>query len=106
MDLQHHEYAHVVASSEKAFHTYLPTSKKTSYALEDAAQPSDVNIFQSADEHVAVVEQLKEGDHCFILRSDCRFTYALILKHDKDGVLELQVTKEREAQNQSQRIIG
>lgn len=91
------------ASTEKA--SYRPTRnfrRKSSsaaaaatevyYTLEDPARPSDVNIFQSVDEHVAAVEQLKEDSYCFILRSDFRFTYALVLKQE-DGVLELKVTE-------------
>ena len=69
------------------------TSKRQRYNLGDPARPADVNIFQSVDDHVVAVEQLREGDHCFILRSDFSFTYAL-LQRQEDGVLELQVTEE------------
>ncbi len=72
------------------------TSKKVDhgYILGDAARPSDVNIFQSVDEHVAAVQQLSKGGHCFILRSDFSFTYALVIKHEVGGMLEVQVTEE------------
>jgi len=86
------------ASSYRPTRTRKPSSAATSkkvhrYDIGDTARPSDVNIFQSVDQHVAAVEQLREGGYCFILRSDFRFTYALVLKQEV-GVLELQVTEE------------
>ncbi len=68
--------------------------KMYSYNLGDTARPSDVNIFKSVDDHVAAVERLSKGDHCFILRSDFSFTYALVIKHEVGGMLEVQVTEE------------
>jgi hypothetical protein len=62
------------------------------YTLGDPALPADVDIFRSAEERVAAVEQLKEGDYCFILRSDFRFTYARVLKQEI-GMLRLQVNE-------------
>mmetsp|Transcript_3468 Transcript_3468/g.5212 ORF Transcript_3468/g.5212 Transcript_3468/m.5212 type:complete len:402 (-) Transcript_3468:28-1233(-) len=86
------------ASSYRPTRTRKPSSAATSkkvhrYDIGHTARPSDVNIFQSVDQHVAAVEQLREGGYCFILRSDFRFTYALVLKQEV-GVLELQVTEE------------
>lgn len=92
------------ASPEKAYyrplHNRTPSpaaaaSKKMfSYNIGDTARPSDVNIFQSVDKHVAAVGRLSKGDHCFILRSDFSFTYALVIKHEVGGFLEVQVTEE------------
>ncbi len=94
------------ASPEKASHRATTSTSRSnkcssaaaskevfSFTLGDPARPSDVNIFRSVDEHVAAVEQLKEGGYCFILRSDFRFTYALVLKKE-DGILSLQVNEE------------
>lgn len=92
------------ASPEKAYgrplHTRTSSSaaatskKMPRYNLADTARPSDVNIFKSLDEHVAAVERLSKGDHCFILRSDFSFTYALVIKNEVGGMLEVQVTEE------------
>lgn len=82
---QQHQHYHRRSSSD--------APPKRRYALGDAACPSDVNIFQSIDEHVAAVEQLKKGDYCFTLRSDFSFTYARVLSQI-NGLLEIQVTDE------------
>ena len=82
---QQHQHYHRRSSSD--------APPKRRYALGDTACPSDVNIFQSIDEHVAAVEQLKKGDYCFTLRSDFSFTYARVLSQI-NGLLEIQVTDE------------
>lgn len=82
---QHQQHYHRMSSSD--------APPKRRYALGDPACPSDVNIFQSIDEHVAAVEQLKKGDYCFTLRSDFSFTYARVLSQI-NGLLEIQVTDE------------
>mmetsp|Transcript_15050 Transcript_15050/g.24576 ORF Transcript_15050/g.24576 Transcript_15050/m.24576 type:complete len:386 (+) Transcript_15050:236-1393(+) len=84
------------ASYRPAYNRSPPSAAtflRRQYRLGDTAHPSDVNIPQSVGEHIAAVEKLSEGGHCFILRSDFSFTYALVTKHEA-GILELQVNED------------
>ena len=98
-DLRHSNLASLEKATYRHVHNRTPPSSTTSkqvrrqYRLGDAARPSDMNIPQSVGEHVAAVEKLTEGSHCFILRSDFSFTYALVTKQEA-GMLEVEVNKD------------
>jgi hypothetical protein len=86
------KYRHTSSTRNRKSPSAAASNQHEKYTLGDPARPADVDIFHSASEHVAAVEKLKEGDYCFILRSDYRFTYALVLKQ-KNGMLSLQVNE-------------
>ena len=63
------------------------------YALGDRGKVEHIASFQNANDALMAIARLKQGDPCFVRRSDGSFTFAKLLSRTRgqDAQLELQV---------------